>query len=429
MAKEMAAFELVEDVVGSGDGLVQQERLGSQLRPGDRISGPRLRAMSLLSSAKGATGMDADKGGIGSETVLQRDQQQEDADGGEQSDQDQKEVERERPWEMQMFQEFPYQKEADQWSGICSGWMIRLHGKKRTRLFNPSQRRTVNVNDLGINRTTVLFLDDGTRLVKHDEWTSGHRMPDGVHGRQWKSFTFFKLKASKLGSREGIPEEEEVTYSSGPSTTASTREQPRETLLSGAKGASAMSMTGATSFKLEDPGGKGSGLAPEISPKGKGYPKEGTTLPKINKRGSTAKGTSLGVGDDGDGNVSDDGHGSCEFVADETVEELGSLLPGSKTSAGSSRPALRSFAVLAEMNDDRGEREDRTPGKPKAKRRPAVTLKSAEDRGLPGPIREVQELQDSERKVSLRPRRSKGGRKEPEKKTCLTRQRRGQVTF
>ena len=163
--------------------------------------------------------------------------------------------------------------------------------------------------------------------------------------------------------------------------------------------------------------------------KEKGYPKEGTTLPKHNKSGSTAKGTSLGVGDDGDGNVSDDGHGSCEFVADETVEELGSLLPGSKTSAGSSRPALRSFAVLAEMNDDRGEREDRTPGKPKAKRRPAVTLKSAEDRGLPGPIREVQELQDSERKVSLRPRRSKGGRKEPEKKTCPTRQRRGQVTF
>ena len=63
MAKEMAAFELVEDVVGSGDGLVQQERLGSQLRLGDRSSGPRLRAMSLLSSAKGATGMDADKGG------------------------------------------------------------------------------------------------------------------------------------------------------------------------------------------------------------------------------------------------------------------------------------------------------------------------------------------------------------------------------
>ena len=185
--------------MGSGDGLVQQERLGSQLRPGDRSSGPRLRAMSLLSSAKGATGMDADKGGIGSETVLQRDQQQEDADGGEQSDQDQKEVERERPWEMQMFQEFPYQKEADQWSGICSGWMIRLHGKKRTRLFNPSQRRTVNVNDLGINRTTVLFLDDGTRLVKHDEWTSGHRMPDGVHGRQLEKFHVLQAEGQQAG--------------------------------------------------------------------------------------------------------------------------------------------------------------------------------------------------------------------------------------
>ena len=382
--EEDGSFELVEDDEGSGDVPARQEGPGSGPHHGDRSSGPRLRAMSLLSSATGATGssvssastrLDADEGEIGSE-VLQGDQKQEQEAAGDKEQRqqeaadegseqkDQREVERERPWEMQMLQEFPYQTDADQWSGILSGWLIRLHGRKRTRLFNPLNRRTPNMKNLSINRTTVLFLDDGTRLVKHDEWVSAHKRPDGINGQQWRGFTFFKLKSNELGQHGGIQEEQEqeeveFTYMD-PSSMASTQGQSSKgkgsSSTTGAKGASAMSSTGATSFQLEDsiPGGKGPGSAsPEHSPKGKGYPKQGTTPPKVNKMSPTTKGTSVGNVD-----------GVLECV------DVSSLRPGSNI-AGQSRPALRYFAV---MSDGRGGLDELCPGKPKPKR---VSLKPA----------------------------------------------------
>jgi len=82
------------------------------------------------------------------------------------------ELRKERPWELPTFQEFPYLKNSDQWSSMLSGWMIRIHRKKRLRLFHPLHRSTPKKDQLSTQRTTVFFLDDETRIVKSDEWVS-----------------------------------------------------------------------------------------------------------------------------------------------------------------------------------------------------------------------------------------------------------------
>lgn len=166
--------------------------------------------------------------------------------GDHQPGQGDMELRRERLWELPTFQEFPYLKASDQWTSMLPGWMVRIHGKKRARLFHPLHRSTPKKDQLGIHRTTVLFLDDGTRVVKSDEWVSSHQVPEELRGQQWKGFTFFKLKAIEDNVVEG----------------------------------------------------KGSGVSTPKEPhQEEGFNKKGTTSSKTNKEGSTSKGTWLGVGD------------------------------------------------------------------------------------------------------------------------------------
>ena len=54
--EEDDSFELVEDVEGSGGGSMQHERHEPEPHAGDRSSGPRLRALSLLTTGAGAMG-------------------------------------------------------------------------------------------------------------------------------------------------------------------------------------------------------------------------------------------------------------------------------------------------------------------------------------------------------------------------------------
>jgi len=121
--------------------------------------------------------------------------------------------------------------------------------------------------------------------------------------------------------------------------------------------------------------GKGSGVSTLNKPQQeKGISKGGSMSSKTNKMSPATKGTSLGSGDGRDENVSDNGNdGSFELVGEEPVEEVGSSRPGSKM------PALRSIAV---MRDDR---DERCPGRPRAKGKPVtpVTLKASKARRSP----------------------------------------------
>ena len=47
------------------------------------------------------------------------------------------EMRADRPWDLPTFQTFPYLKGCDQWTNAFTGWLIRIHGKKRARLFHP----------------------------------------------------------------------------------------------------------------------------------------------------------------------------------------------------------------------------------------------------------------------------------------------------
>lgn len=87
--------------------------------------------------------------------------------------------------------------------------LVRIHGKKRSGLLHPLQRKTLKVEQLGINRTTIIFLEDGNRVIKNDEWVSSHQVPVEANGKQWRGFTFFKLKSGHSGQHAGIPEGEE----------------------------------------------------------------------------------------------------------------------------------------------------------------------------------------------------------------------------
>ena len=116
------------------------------------------------------------------------------------------EMRKERPWDMPTFQDFPYLKASDQWTSALPGWLIRIHGKKRTPLFHPLHQMNEMVNEMEINRTTVIFLEDGTKIIKHDQWASAQQVPEEAKGKQWRGFTFFKLKAMGTGLHAGIPE-------------------------------------------------------------------------------------------------------------------------------------------------------------------------------------------------------------------------------
>ena len=115
------------------------------------------------------------------------------------------EMRKERPWDMPTFQDFPYLKASDQWTSALPGWLIRIHGKKRTPLFHPLHQ----MNEMEINRATVIFLEDGAKIIKHDQWAFAQQGPEEAKGKQWRGFTFFKLKAMGTGLHAGIPEGDE----------------------------------------------------------------------------------------------------------------------------------------------------------------------------------------------------------------------------
>ena len=52
------------------------------------------------------------------------------------------EMRKERPCDLPTFQKLPYLKASDQWTNVLPGWLIRIHGKKRARLFHPLHRNT-----------------------------------------------------------------------------------------------------------------------------------------------------------------------------------------------------------------------------------------------------------------------------------------------
>ena len=217
--------------------------------------------------------------------------------GDHQPGQGDMELRRERLWELPTFQEFPYLKASDQWTSMLPGWMVRKHGKKRARLFHPLHRSTPKKDQLGIHRTTVLFLDDGTRVVKSDEWVSSHQVPEELRGQQWKGFTFFKLEAIEDNVVEG----------------------------------------------------KGSGVSTPKQPQNeKGSNQKGTTSSKTNKKGST-EGTWLGVDDGSDENVVDDecdeveddeNDGSFELVGDPVVPRHDTSHPSASTPLRGSKCTL-----------------------------------------------------------------------------------------
>eukprot|EP00435_Cladocopium_sp_Y103_P042356 s1047_g11.t1 len=105
-----------------------------------------------------------------------------------------------RKWELTTFQNVPYLKASDQWNRAVPGWLIRIHGKKRSRLFHPLHHKTPNL-ELHEERTTILFTEDNIRLVRKDRWTSSSAVknPEETHGKQWKGLTFFRVKPRNMG--------------------------------------------------------------------------------------------------------------------------------------------------------------------------------------------------------------------------------------
>eukprot|EP00435_Cladocopium_sp_Y103_P022384 s1820_g5.t1 len=84
---------------------------------------------------------------------------------------------------------------SDQWSRAVPGWLIRIHGKKRSRLFHPLHHKTPNL-ELDEERTTILFTEDDIRVERKYRWTSssGMKTPEETHGKQSRGFTFFRVK-------------------------------------------------------------------------------------------------------------------------------------------------------------------------------------------------------------------------------------------
>jgi hypothetical protein len=134
-------------------------------------------------------------------------------------------------------------------------------------------------------------LEDGYRVIKHDEWVSSHQVPAEANGKQWRGFTFFKLKSGHSGQHDGIPEGDEhgdeiedmgeiqldpssMATSSG-ALSLSSKGKGTSSMAS-AKAALASSSTEAKGYQLEDgiPGGKGFESSIQQIPKGKkGKPK------------------------------------------------------------------------------------------------------------------------------------------------------------
>ena len=170
------------------------------------------------------------------------------------------EMRKERPWDLPTFQKFRYLKASDQWTHAFPGWLIRTHGKKRTRLFHPVHRNTPKVNEMEINRTTVIFLEDGTRIIKHDQWASAQQVPEEVKGKQWRGFTFFKLKSMARGQQAGIPEGDE---------NGDEVEDTREIQMGSSSKGKGPPSTGAKGYRIEDSisGGKGPGSSSQQPPK------------------------------------------------------------------------------------------------------------------------------------------------------------------
>lgn len=58
---------------------------------------------------------------------------------------DEKRIREERPWDLPTLQTFPYLKASGQWTHALPGWLVRIHGNKRSRLFHPLHRKTPKV--------------------------------------------------------------------------------------------------------------------------------------------------------------------------------------------------------------------------------------------------------------------------------------------
>ena len=81
---------------------------------------------------------DGSAGGASSSSSSMASGSQQPHHGGEQRfGLEEREMRKERPWDMPAFQDFPYLKASDQWTNTLPGWLIRIHGKKRARLFHP----------------------------------------------------------------------------------------------------------------------------------------------------------------------------------------------------------------------------------------------------------------------------------------------------
>ena len=127
------------------------------------------------------------------------------------------------PWEKPEYKVPPAGK-SDRWvnSLLASGWMVRVHGGRRHRLFHPLHKGCPwDQSDMERRRVTVVFNNAGERVVLHDEWDGPVRNPSCLReGESWTGWTFFHRKTSLTAPSP-------VSYAAGamepgdPSTTSS----------------------------------------------------------------------------------------------------------------------------------------------------------------------------------------------------------------
>jgi len=91
-------------------------------------------------------------------------------------------------WDLARFSSSP--RADDKWIVDVEGFLIRSHGRARTRPFHPLHRSTpVALEELASRRVTILFPVTGEgRTVKVDGWSKDLPLFRG----QWKGFTIFE---------------------------------------------------------------------------------------------------------------------------------------------------------------------------------------------------------------------------------------------
>lgn len=89
------------------------------------------------------------------------------------------------PWMDPEFQRPPF-RASGVWntSYLAKGWLIRVHGRARGRLFHPIRGSApVGPEALGAQRTTVRFLDNGTVDCQADDFRGKTKTEDNVKWR------------------------------------------------------------------------------------------------------------------------------------------------------------------------------------------------------------------------------------------------------